>query len=94
MYLYKPKAGVLICGDISTDYLIESNWENNQPIANGELQQGFKVTQLLPLVIYLCITVCLTISLYRSFQASFALAYKIQTTKIITGLNKEKESIL
>jgi len=24
--LYKPKAELLICGDINTDYLIENNW--------------------------------------------------------------------
>ena len=28
-YLYKPKAKLLICGDINTDYLIESNRKNN-----------------------------------------------------------------
>ena len=27
MYLYKPKAELLICGDINTDHLIESNWK-------------------------------------------------------------------
>ena len=28
-HLYKPKAEFLICGDIHTDYLIESNWKKN-----------------------------------------------------------------
>jgi hypothetical protein len=29
-YLYKPKSQLLICGDINTDYLIESNLKKKQ----------------------------------------------------------------
>jgi hypothetical protein len=34
-YLYKPKAEFLICGDINTDYLIESNQKKTVLIINN-----------------------------------------------------------
>jgi hypothetical protein len=64
-HVYKPKAYLLIYGDINTDYLIESN-RKIQPVSflttynlshTGILKQEFKITQALPLIIYVWITV-------------------------------------
>jgi len=31
-HLYKPKAELLICGDINTDYLIKATEKDDQPL--------------------------------------------------------------
>ena len=54
-YLYKPKVEFLICGDINTDYLIKKKLVSllTHNLSHTILQQEFKITQVLPLIIYL-----------------------------------------
>jgi hypothetical protein len=56
-HLYKPKLEFLICADMNTDYLIGEKRTsliiNTQCRTQLILQQEFKITQILPLIIYL-----------------------------------------
>jgi exonuclease III len=61
---YKPKAEFLICGDINTEYLMQTNRKKQlasllTTIYHTQyiLQQELKIIQVLPLIIYLWTTV-------------------------------------
>ena len=65
-HFYKPKVEFLICGDINTDYLIEIKQKKKKLASLKKhticcteliLQQEFKVTPVLSLIIYLRIRV-------------------------------------